>query len=487
MSSPTFLLLFLELAAIERCLAATDGSKTVAEHSRAAATSTVAEGRKTAGTASSVAEGSKTVMRASRYKGRSVKCKHKSEDAANKSAVGSKPAASDRPPTSTFPPDVDESNELQSTTLAPSYRLEGQVKASMTHKTNATQGLFDVPMASTSQKSSLTTLLSILDHDSDGALSVHELQAVLDTCSTCWTAFDAFAKAVHANTAKEQNLSEAVEDQHPVHERLATQQVPHSAAQTQESAGQQSLVQIEQVVHVSNHARSADENTHQQHTDIQTGVLTTKQMPVENSDTHAEPKAQPISGTSKNDTNTSDELSPAPLQYREIHVDNFNARVRDSNFVWMLEFYSAMCGACQQFQPTFDELSKKLNAKVLIGKVNIDERVGLKLAQDLGVLQHGVPTIRLYTAPGNEGQSVLNGISLLDGVEPTADGLLKISLDHLQGLSAHGGKLLKIGASSSVPHSSTLATPPTSSAFKAPRNKWSTVASSEDSDFVRLR
>jgi hypothetical protein len=43
-----------------------------------------------------------------------------------------------------------------------------------------------------------------------------------------------------------------------------------------------------------------------------------------------------------------------------------------------------------------------------VGKINIDEQNGMKLAESLGVLDEGLPNIRLFTAK-DKGISILKG------------------------------------------------------------------------------
>lgn len=43
------------------------------------------------------------------------------------------------------------------------------------------------------------------------------------------------------------------------------------------------------------------------------------------------------------------------------------------------------------------------------GKINIDEQAGMKLAESLGVLDEGLPNIRLFTS-SDKGVSILKGI-----------------------------------------------------------------------------
>jgi thiol-disulfide isomerase/thioredoxin len=54
-----------------------------------------------------------------------------------------------------------------------------------------------------------------------------------------------------------------------------------------------------------------------------------------------------------------------------------------------------MCGACQEFAPTWAALAAKTK-HVATGKINIDKAEGSDLAEKLGVLDEGLPNIRLF-------------------------------------------------------------------------------------------
>ena len=78
----------------------------------------------------------------------------------------------------------------------------------------------------------------------------------------------------------------------------------------------------------------------------------------------------------------------------KIDVNNFEELVRNTNDIWLLEFYSERCGTCQEVEPTWKKVVPKING-VKIGRINIDKKEGLKLAQNVGVLDNGIPNIQL--------------------------------------------------------------------------------------------
>lgn len=76
----------------------------------------------------------------------------------------------------------------------------------------------------------------------------------------------------------------------------------------------------------------------------------------------------------------------------------------------LVEFYSGMCGSCKEFAPTWTKIEKAAKS-IATAKVNIDEDEGMTLAESLGVLDEGLPNIRLFNSLSNK-----NGVSILPGM-----------------------------------------------------------------------
>lgn len=72
-------------------------------------------------------------------------------------------------------------------------------------------------------------------------------------------------------------------------------------------------------------------------------------------------------------------------------------QIASSSQVGMIEFYSSMCGGCTEFAPTWTRIADKVKPFIITGKINIDDKAGLKIAQELGVLDDGVPHIRIFS------------------------------------------------------------------------------------------
>jgi hypothetical protein len=117
------------------------------------------------------------------------------------------------------------------------------------------------------------------------------------------------------------------------------------------------------------------------------------------------------------------------VEAKDLDAGAFQETVVNDDRVWLVEFYSPMCGSCSEFAPTWNkietamksiatgtqliacvELSRLVMYFILFtGKINIDDQAGMKLADSLGVLEEGLPNIRLF-ASRDKGTSILQGL-----------------------------------------------------------------------------
>lgn len=74
-------------------------------------------------------------------------------------------------------------------------------------------------------------------------------------------------------------------------------------------------------------------------------------------------------------------------------TSNYNVVMKSKDY-WLIEFYSKRCGTCQEFEPIWEEVLEKLKG-IKIGRVDIDEEEGMKLASKLDVLKEGIPNVSL--------------------------------------------------------------------------------------------
>lgn len=88
------------------------------------------------------------------------------------------------------------------------------------------------------------------------------------------------------------------------------------------------------------------------------------------------------------------------------------------NGVTLVDFYADWCGPCKSLAPTLDELENKMQGKINILKVNVDQNP--ELAQQFGV--RGIPA--LYFFKDGEVRSQMVGLQPLGALENQAKQLV---------------------------------------------------------------
>ena len=73
------------------------------------------------------------------------------------------------------------------------------------------------------------------------------------------------------------------------------------------------------------------------------------------------------------------------------NLKSFEEAVESGKLV-MVDFWAAWCGPCRMLAPVMDDLDKKYEGKVLVGKVNVDEEQ--ELAVRCGVMS--IPTVIFF-------------------------------------------------------------------------------------------
>ena len=58
--------------------------------------------------------------------------------------------------------------------------------------------------------------------------------------------------------------------------------------------------------------------------------------------------------------------------------ENFETTLKDNRLV-LVDFWAEWCGPCRMINPIMENLEKKYNGKVVIGKVNADEELDLSV------------------------------------------------------------------------------------------------------------
>ncbi|WP_417206006.1 thioredoxin [Antarctobacter sp.] len=86
----------------------------------------------------------------------------------------------------------------------------------------------------------------------------------------------------------------------------------------------------------------------------------------------------------------------------------FDAEVKNSDIPVVVDFWAEWCGPCKQIGPALEELSKEMEGKVKIAKVDVDQNPNTATA--MGV--RGIPALFVF----KDGQAVSN----LAGARPKA-------------------------------------------------------------------
>lgn len=82
------------------------------------------------------------------------------------------------------------------------------------------------------------------------------------------------------------------------------------------------------------------------------------------------------------------------ISVTKLNVQNYDNMVNKSKDIWLIEFYSERCGTCQEFEPIWKTVIPKIK-NIKIGRVNIDDEQGLKLAEQMEMLEEGIPRVIL--------------------------------------------------------------------------------------------
>lgn len=76
----------------------------------------------------------------------------------------------------------------------------------------------------------------------------------------------------------------------------------------------------------------------------------------------------------------------------KVDKNNFKSDVLQSDAPVVVDFWAEWCGPCKMIGPSLEEISKELDGKVKIAKLNIDENP--ELAAQFGV--RSIPTLMIF-------------------------------------------------------------------------------------------
>ncbi len=76
----------------------------------------------------------------------------------------------------------------------------------------------------------------------------------------------------------------------------------------------------------------------------------------------------------------------------EVTDTNFQDEVLKSGTPVLVDFWAEWCGPCKMIEPLVDELAKKYEGKLRVGKMDVDSEPGV--AESFGI--QGIPTLILF-------------------------------------------------------------------------------------------
>ena len=94
----------------------------------------------------------------------------------------------------------------------------------------------------------------------------------------------------------------------------------------------------------------------------------------------------------------------------DFDMTSFKSNVIDDERVWLVEFYSTMCGSCKEFSGVWSKIEASMKS-IETTKINIDHPEGMEVAKALRVLDEGVPNVRLLNSKTNS-----NGVTVMSGM-----------------------------------------------------------------------
>jgi len=90
-------------------------------------------------------------------------------------------------------------------------------------------------------------------------------------------------------------------------------------------------------------------------------------------------------------------------------IDNFRATVLSDKRVWAVEVASEYCGSCQEFAPEWKKVEDRFRNTVKFGQVIIEDEKAMSLAEELGVLDAGIPSVLIFDGANEQGTSFVSG------------------------------------------------------------------------------
>ena len=118
----------------------------------------------------------------------------------------------------------------------------------------------------------------------------------------------------------------------------------------------------------------------------------------------------------------------------DLNPNNFDNRVKDSDGIWIVEFYAPWCGHCKNLAPEYQKAAKALQGVIGVGAVDCDQHKSL--CGQFSV--QGFPTIKIFGGNKKKPEDYNGGRTAGDIVQAAQRAAQKLVQDRLGGKS-YGG------------------------------------------------
>ena len=88
---------------------------------------------------------------------------------------------------------------------------------------------------------------------------------------------------------------------------------------------------------------------------------------------------------------------------------NFSSEVLEQKGLVLVDFWATRCGPCKMIAPIIEELATELDGKCKVGKVNVDEEMGLAIKYRV----ESIPTLLFF----KDGEMVKKSIGFMEKQE----------------------------------------------------------------------
>lgn len=93
----------------------------------------------------------------------------------------------------------------------------------------------------------------------------------------------------------------------------------------------------------------------------------------------------------------------------EIEASQFQKEVVQDHRIWLVKFYSSLCSGCKEFNPAWEKITAGTKY-FRSGEVDVDVPEGTDLAKALGVMDEGLPNVRMFTTlKDTKGETIYSG------------------------------------------------------------------------------